>query len=74
MITHYWKVRLVHKNTEIPIDLHCKSRAEARKYKKLHKTLETFKDVKIYKVVPFVYPNPLVTQKGLQCEYLQEVR
>lgn len=74
MINHYWKVRMFYGNVEIPIDVNCKSRKEARKYKKIHKSMNIFKEVKILKVVPFIYPNPLVTQKGLQCEYMEEAR
>lgn len=74
MVKHYWKVRMFHGDIETTIDLNCTTRKEARKYKKLHKSMKIFSEIKIYKVVPFVYPNPLVTQKGLQCEYLEEVR
>ena len=74
MVKHYWKVRVFYGNVEIPIDINCKTREEAREKKNLHKKSPVFHTVKMYKVIPFTYPNPLVTQKGLQCEYLQEVR
>lgn len=74
MIKHYWKVRAFYKDIEVPIDISCKTREEARARKQSLKKMQFMKSVKIYKVVPFIYPNPLVTQKGFQCEYLQEVR
>lgn len=71
---HFWKVRLFYKDVEVPIDINCGTRKEARTVKRVNKSLHIFHDVKMFKVIPFTYPNPLVSQKGLEMEYLQEVR
>lgn len=75
MKKHFWKVRTFHKNNpDVPIDLTAGTRKEARLLKFHMKSLIFMQNVKMYKVIPFIYPNPLSNQPPFQCEYLQEVR